>query len=174
MIFRTPNPCTYNRNIFRNLVHLEPDVSLEACQTCHVIRHIQRAGIVRTVYSSTFKDFQGYSGILMYIQPHSQARNYRRIGEASLIFFENRKKVPCFFKKGLDCVHLGVKFSMENVIVSRKKKRQNVSLCGLFFLWFLTKCLSKCPSSTKPFPIQNIFWLHNCTQTLFFLQNAPS
>ena len=36
-----------------------------------MIRHIQSPGIVRMVYSSIFKDLEGYLMILMHLQPHS-------------------------------------------------------------------------------------------------------
>ena len=36
----------------------------------HNLRYIQGTGIVKTVYSSIFNNSQGYSGILMHIQPH--------------------------------------------------------------------------------------------------------
>ena len=41
----------------------------------------------------------------------------------------------------------------------------------------MTKCLSKCPSSTKSLPSPSYpenFWLHASTQALSFLQTAPS
>ena len=43
--------------------------------------------------------------------------------EASPALFENWKKGPVFRKKGLDCVHLWIKFSIQNVFlrVSRRK-----------------------------------------------------
>ena len=73
------------------------------------------------------------------------------VGRHPLPFFENRKHWSDFGKKGPDCVHLWVKFSIQNVVlkVSRRKKSQ-IFPCGSFFLLFLTKCLSKCPSFTKP------------------------
>ena len=60
------------------------------------------------------------------------------------------EKSANFGKKGHG-VHLWVKFSTQNVVskVSRRKNSQNVSLRGLFFRVFFTKCLSKCPSSTN-------------------------
>ena len=84
--------------------------------------HIQSPGIIRTDYSSTFKDIQAYSGILMHIQPHTWARYQGGRAETSLFVF-------------------------------------------------LTKCLSKCPSSTTSPALKN-FWCHTCNQELFFLQNA--
>ena len=75
-IFRTPyNPCIYSNAIFRILAYLEPEAYSRASQTCKMIRHIQRPGLVRTVFSGSFKDIYRYSGILIHIQPHSQARN---------------------------------------------------------------------------------------------------
>ena len=63
------NPCLYNRVIFRTLVYLEPEAFSKSCQTFKMIRYIQSPGIVRTVYSSIFKDIFGYPEILMHIQP---------------------------------------------------------------------------------------------------------
>ena len=48
-------------------------------------------------------------------------------------------KMLSFWKKGPDCVHHWVKYSIQNV---------NVWLCS-FVLLLLTKCISKCPSSMK-------------------------
>ena len=75
-----------------------------------------------------------------------------QLGEGGLpCLFENLKKCPDFGKKGPDCLHLWLKFSIQNVAlrVLRKKIIQNFSLQGFLFL-FLTKCLSKSPNSTKP------------------------
>ena len=59
-------------------------------------------------------------------------------GRPPLPFFENQKKFPDFGKKGPDCVHPWVKFTIQNVIlrVSMKKKLQNLSLRSLIFLNF--------------------------------------
>ena len=51
------------------------EASSKAYQTYKMSMHIQSPGIVRTVYSSIFKDTQLYSGILTHMQPHSQAHN---------------------------------------------------------------------------------------------------
>ena len=68
-------------------------------------------------------------------------------------FFENRK-CPHFGKKCPDYIHLCVKFSIQNVVLKvSRRKNSNIFHCGAFFLVFLTKCLSKCPNSTKcPLP----------------------
>ena len=71
-----------------------------------------------------------------------------------LLFFENKKKCPDFSKKGPDCVHPYVKCTIQNVVL-RVCKRKNFKIfpCGVFFLEFLTKCLSECPNFTKsPLP----------------------
>ena len=68
------NHYKYNHYIFRTLAYsnLEPETSSNTCQTCQMIKHIQSPpGIVRTVFSSIFKNILGYSGILMHIPSHS-------------------------------------------------------------------------------------------------------
>ena len=48
--------------------------------------------------------------------------------------FENRKKCPDFWKKGLDCVYTWVKFSIQNVVL-RVSRRKNSKMfpCGASF-----------------------------------------
>ena len=72
-----------------------------------------------------------------------------KVGDASLPFFEYRKKLSDFGKKAL-IVHLLVKFSLQNVVlrISWRKTRKCFNVRP-FFLVFLTKCLSKCPNFTK-------------------------
>ena len=153
-IFRTMcNPCMYNCAIFKTLADLEPETSSKVCKTCQMIRHIQSPGMVRTVYSSIFKDIQGYSGVLMHIRPYSQAYNQKGDGGVPLPFFENRKKCRHFGKKGADCVHLWVKFSPQNFYFSKEYQEEKTPKyfpAGFFSLVFVTKCLSKCPDSMKP------------------------
>ena len=103
--------------------------------------------------NSLFKHFQAYLGIFRGIAAYSATltdEQLRGRGEASPALFENRKKCPHFGKKDPDCIHLWVKFSIQNIVlrVSRRKNSQ-IFHAGPFFLVFLTKCLSKCPSSTK-------------------------
>ena len=52
-----------------------------------------------------------------------------------LPFFENQKKCPDFGKKCPSCVHLLVKFAIQNVVlrVSKRKKLEFFSLWRLFF-----------------------------------------
>ena len=57
---------------------------------------------------------------------------------------KNVKKCLGFWGKNRDCVHLWVKFCIQNIVlgVSRRKNSKTFVL--------LTKCLSNCPNSTKP------------------------
>ena len=72
---------------------------------------------------------------LTYLKPEASHRERR---EASSALFENRQKCPDFIKKGPDCVHLWVKFSIENVNlrVIRSKISEMFS-CEPLFLMFL-------------------------------------
>ena len=115
-------------------------------------------------------DIQGYWCI--FTHTHSRAN---RVKESPLTFLKIEKSALILReKKDPDCVHLWVKFSIKNAVlrVSRRKNSQNVSLWGLFKM-FLRKCLAKYPSSTTLLLLWK-FWLHACTQALFFLQNAQS
>ena len=80
---------------------------------------------------------------------HTYSRVTRRREEASLAFFKNRKKCHDFRKKGPDCVHHWVKFSIQNVVLRVGEQTPKCFPVGLFFLVFLTKTLSKGPSSTN-------------------------
>ena len=96
-----------------------------------MMRHIENLCIVRTVYSSIFRHIQQYSvmGTLRYTEVYSG------IIEPPLPFFE--KNYPDFRKKSLDCVHLWVKFSIQNVVLGISwRKNSNVSLWAFFFLRF--------------------------------------
>ena len=88
-----------------------------------------RSGSCSGAYSATFTDGQ-LSGR----------------GRLPLPFFENWKKCLDFGKKGPDCVHLWAKLSIQNVVSKCFSAR-------LHFIVFMTKCLSKYLSSTKP-PLQ--------------------
>ena len=71
--------------------------------------------------------------------------------ELPLHFFKNQKKCADFAKKGPDCVHPLVKFIIQNVVFRvSTRKNSEIFPAGLFFIEFLTKCLSKCPNFTKP------------------------
>ena len=133
-----------------------------------MIRHIQSSGIVRTVYSNIIEDIQGYSGYLEIfrdIGAYSVTLTGVQIGESdgySVIltgvplegsgrglpcpFLKIKKKYFDFGKKVPDCVHLWVKFSIQNVV---GEKSLRCFPAGPFLIVFLAKFLLNCPSSTK-------------------------
>ena len=80
-----------------------------------------------------------------------QARNSGESGgRPPLPFFENRRNCPDFGKKSHDCVHLLVKFSIENIVLRvSRRKNSKIFPCGAFSV-LLMKCLSESPNSTKP------------------------
>ena len=61
-------------------------------------------------YLRTFRDTDPYSATLT----RTQLGLGGKLGRPSLPIFENRKKHPIFGEKGRDCVHLRVKFSIQN------------------------------------------------------------
>ena len=131
--------------IFRILAYLEPEASPKACRICKMIKHIQRPDIVITVYSCIFKDIQGYTGILMHMQP---------------------QKCP-------DFVQLWVKFSVQNIVLRVDEKTLKCFPVGPFFLVFLSKMFIKMHQFPETSPALKNIWLCICIQT-FFLQNASS
>ena len=65
-------------------------------------------------------------------------------------FLKIEKGLLVWGKKGPDCVHLWVKFSIQDVVlVVCRRENSKMFPCGAFFLVLLTKYLSKCPSSIK-------------------------
>ena len=63
-----------------------------------------------------------------------------------LHFFENQKRCPDFGKKGSNCVHLWVNFSIENIVL-RVSWSEIPKFCryGVFSLSFLMKCFIEMP-----------------------------
>ena len=80
------NPCIYNHGIFRTLAHLENEGYSKACRTCKMTKHFQRTDIARIVYSSIFKDIEGYWCIFS----HTHRRTPRGGGKPPLPFLENQ------------------------------------------------------------------------------------
>ena len=80
------------------------------------------------------------------IQPHSQTENYQEEEGFPCPFLKTEKSALILEKKGPDCVHLWAKLSIQNVVSKCFSAR-------LHFIVFMTKCLSKYLSSTKP-PLQ--------------------
>ena len=107
------NTCIYNRAIFRTLTRLEPKASSKSCRTCKVIKHIQSPGIVKNL----FKHFEGYSEMLIHIKAHTQARNQEGTKGLPSPFWKLKKRAMGLEKKGPDCVHFWVKFSIQNVVL---------------------------------------------------------
>ena len=88
-----------------------------------------------------FKHFQRYLGILRDLYTYSATLTDVQLGgkvDASPAFFKKRKNCPDFWKEDLDCVHLWVKFSIQNVVlrVSRRKNSKmfpwRASFSGVF------------------------------------------
>ena len=139
----------WNPSLFR-----APSI-FKVCQTCKITVLFQSPSIIRTVYPRIFKDIQGYSGILIHIPPYSQVRKQGGKWRPPQPFLKT-KKSPDFWKKSPACVHLWVKFFLQN---------------GNFkSIQFLTKSSSKCPNSTN-LSLFNLkkFWLRTCIQAFFFL-----
>ena len=88
----------------------------------------------------------------MHIEPHIGTQLGGGEGRPPLPYLKIENKYPDFGKKGpADCVHLWVKFSIQNVVLRVPwRKNSRMLCCGLLFLVFLIKCLSKCPCSTQP------------------------
>ena len=89
----------------------------------------------------------------MHIWPHAQVSNQNGGGGLPFHFFENRKKNPDLGKKGPHCLHVWVKFSIQNVVlrVSRRKKAKKCYTAGPFFTCVFDEIFINCSSSTKPF-----------------------
>ena len=117
--------------IFRTRAYLEPKASSKACQTCKMIMHNSEPR------KSLFKHFQRYLATFRNIDAYSATFTNGKLGrrgEASPFLFENRKKCPNFLKKGPDCVHLWVKFYIQNVVLKVPRRKISTILpCGVSF-----------------------------------------
>ena len=119
---------------------------------------------------SLLKHFQEYLGIFRDIDAYSATLTGAQPGKGG-------ERIHILKRKDRIVFHHWVKFSIQNVVlrVSRRKcflKSPKYFPAMPLFLVFLTKCLSKCPSSTNPQAVI-YFWLCTSTQAFFFLQNAP-
>ena len=114
--------------------------------------HIQSPGMVRTVCFNIFKEFrhiQEYWCIFSHTHRHETRGEW---GDFPCLFW-NRKKCPDFGKKDPDCVHLRVKFAIENVVLRvSRRKTSKMFPCRVSFSCAFDECLLKCPSSTNPLP----------------------
>ena len=114
-IFRTlHNPCIYNRAILRTLAHLEPEASkpVKYVRWSYIFKVLTESQQFIQVFSRTLRDIQGYWCLFSHTHWHATREEW----EASPALFKNRRKCPDFLKKGPDCVHLWVKFSIQNVV----------------------------------------------------------
>ena len=113
--------------MFRTLAYLEPEASSKGCRTCQMIMHVQSPNIEQFIqtFSRIFRHIQGYLGIFSHT--HRRATKGER-GD----LFENRKKCPDFGKKGPDCDHLWVKFSIQNIVL-RVSRRKNSKMFPCIF-----------------------------------------
>ena len=118
-----------------------------------MIMHTQSSGIVGTaVYSSIPKDIYGYSDIDAYSPTHSHLTRGERGGLPCPFW---KLKNVSWFWKGPHCVHLWVKFSIQNVALGVSWRKDPKCFPGASFSCVLMKCLSKCPistNSTHPLP----------------------
>ena len=94
--------------------------------------------------------------LYMYIDIVIQTRNYRvrvrrgRGGGGRLpCNFLKIKKMQWFKKKCHDCVHLWIKFCIQNIVFRVSRRKIFKYFPGIFCV-FLTKCLLNCPNFTKP------------------------
>ena len=98
-------------------------------------------------------------------------------GEVSPTHCENRKKCPDFGKKGPNCVHIWVTFSIQNV-VSRVSRRKNSKIfhCRATFSCVFDEMFIKVSQTPTTHPPTLPSKMFGCapalTQALFFLQNA--
>ena len=114
-------------------------------------------------HKSLFKHCQRYWGIYRYTDAYSAThrRETRGRGKASPALFENRKKCPDFGKNDPDCVHLLVKFSIQNVVLIGEKF-PNCFPAGPLFAFLRNVYRSTPVSQTLPLPWK----ISRCTPAL--------
>ena len=66
------NNISYNDNVINHITaYSKPcllhEAYLKPCKISNMMRHTENPGIVKTIYTSNFKDTEGYSKILMHI-----------------------------------------------------------------------------------------------------------
>ena len=68
------------------MAHIMPVAYLKPCQTSKMMRHIEKPGKVRIVYSGIFRHIQGHSAIFSHVQAYRQTlrhiQAYSGINEA--------------------------------------------------------------------------------------------
>ena len=84
-------------------------------------------------------------------------------GGGLLCLFWKSKKVPWFWEKGPDCIHLCVKFSIQNVVLKvSKEKNSKIFPCGAFFSCVFDEMFFKVPKFHKTTSALKNFWLRAC------------
>ena len=102
--------------------------------------------------NSLFKHFQGHWWIFIHTHRCATSREERGL----LCPFLRTEKGVLILQKSPNYVHLWVKFSIQNVVLKVSRRKNS-------FPVFLTRCISKCPSSTKP----SLLWkISGCTPAL--------
>ena len=95
--------------------YLELEALPKARRICKMIMHIQSPCIAEEFFKHFHRYLEIFRDIDVYSATLTSAQLGRR-GEDSPALFENRKKCSDFGKKGLDCVHRWVKFSIQKVV----------------------------------------------------------
>ena len=143
---------------YTTVSHLEPCFIWNLKHLQMPVKHVRWPCIFRVLansehfiqaFSRIFRHIQGYWCIFSHI--HRRAKRKGRRDDNSLALFQNPKKWPDFVKIDLDCVHLWVEFSFQNVVlrVSRRKNSKMI-LCGVSFSRVFDKMFSEVLSFTNP------------------------
>ena len=140
------NPCIKNPGLFRT------EASSKACRTCKMMKRIQSTSIVRTGYSSIFKDIQAYSRILRHSQSRSQPRNQGRGERGEYLGGQYLGEIfPC--GSSFSCFLCFLRNVYQSVVVPQPP----------------------IPTPTPlPFPFPEKFLVPHLKSRIIFLQNAPS
>ena len=153
------NPGTFRtRGIFKSLSNMQND------QVYSESWHSQ---------NSLFQHFQGYLGIFSNIEvclPILIGAQLGKVGEVSPTHFWRSKKVPSFWRKGLDSAHLRIKCSIQNVIfgASRRKNPKVFPQLAFLFLSVFNEIFIEVPLFHETSPALKNLFLSACTQALFF------
>ena len=97
-------------------------------------------------FSRLIRDIQGCWCIFSHIYRHPTREEAK---PPLLYFLKFEKDALILEKKGLDCVHLWVKFSIQNVVSRVGEKTLKCFPAGLLFLVFLKKSILNSTSSTN-------------------------
>ena len=134
-----------------------------------MIMHIQSPIIVRTVYSSIFKDIQAYLEILTHIQPHTHRRaTMGGVGRSPLLFMKIGKSVLIFERKAQIVPILGLNRSSLPEVFCKKSVLRNFTkftgkpLCQILFFNKVAGLRHRC------FPVNFVKFLRTPIFTYFY------